>query len=87
MSKVCARDCFDIDLTQQESEFLFTGDSPNDSPMFEFFSNSVGVANVRDFKGELDTPPKYVTENRGGEGFSEVAEAILAAQDILPESS
>ena len=39
--------------------------------MFVYFSNSVGVANVKDFGDRLSTPPMYVTKNRGGEGFSE----------------
>ena len=29
--------------------YVFSGDSPNDAPMFGFFPNAVGVANVRDF--------------------------------------
>ncbi len=83
MTKICMQQCFGTDLVQNEAKFLFTGDSPNDGPMFEYFSNSVGVANVREFGDELN-PPKYVTESRGGEGFSEVASAILAAKNILP---
>ena len=76
MTKICMLECFGTDLAQNEAKFLFTGDSPNDGPMFEYFSNSVGVANVREFGGELN-PPKYVTESRGGEGFSEVASQSL----------
>ncbi len=35
-----------FDLSQQRNYCLFVGDSPNDAPMFSFFPNSVGVANV-----------------------------------------
>lgn len=86
MSRLFSADCLGVDLDAHEAEFLFTGDSPNDGPMFGYFSNSVGVANVRDFEGQLDTPPKYVTVNRGGEGFSEVAERILAAMASAPKA-
>ena len=80
-------DCIGVEMDASETEFLFTGDSPNDGPMFGYFSNSVGVANVRDFEDQLDTPPKFVTENRGGEGFSEVVERILSAMASAPNAS
>ena len=44
MTKICMLECFGTDLAQNEAKFLFTPDSPNDGPMFEYFSNSVGVA-------------------------------------------
>lgn len=36
---------------------VFAGDSPNDAPMFDFFPNSVGVANVLHFKNSLPVSP------------------------------
>jgi hypothetical protein len=48
--------------------------------MFAFFENSVGVANVTAFRDRLAAEPSYVAEGRGGEGFAEVADAILAAR-------
>ena len=39
------------------------GDWLNDVPMFAFFPNSVGVANVRDFAGRIATPPAMVQAN------------------------
>lgn len=80
MTRKFTEDCFGIDLHSDEEAFLFTGDSPNDGPMFEYFSNSVGVANVQDFGDRLQSSPTFVTENRGGEGFSEVANTIMAAR-------
>ena len=44
--------------------FLYVGDSPNDQPMFAFFPQSVGVANVRDFADRMTALPVYVTEGR-----------------------
>ena len=80
MSKHFAADCLGINLNNCESDFVFSGDSPNDGPMFNFFSNSVGVANVLDFEDSLTTPPKYVTKNKGGFGFSELAKALIEAK-------
>jgi HAD superfamily hydrolase (TIGR01484 family) len=70
---------FGIDLTSgaSRSRVVFAGDSPNDSPMFEFFENSVGVANVRRFEGLLAHPPKYVTQAASGAGFAELAAHLL----------
>ena len=59
-------------------DYAFIGDSPNDEPMFGFFSLSVGVANVCDFPA-MDTLPRYVTAGRGGSGFAEFAERLVRA--------
>ena len=73
-------ECFGIDLDAEKQHFVFIGDSPNDAPMFGYFPNAVGVANVHDFAGQLDAEPAYVTERRAGEGFAELAEALLAVR-------
>ena len=59
---------------------IYVGDSPNDEPAFRFFPLSVGVANVEDFRDRLRDPPKFVASARGGRGFAEVAEVVLAAR-------
>ena len=74
------RECFDLDMAAERERFVFVGDSPNDAPMFSYFPNSVGVANVAEFIGQLDSEPTYVTRGRGGAGFAEVAEALLEAR-------
>jgi HAD superfamily hydrolase (TIGR01484 family) len=79
-SILLAREAFGIDLDAGRARFAFVGDSPNDEPMFRFFPHAVGVANVRDFAGRLATMPAYVTQARGGAGFAEFAEAVLAAR-------
>ena len=56
---------------------VFAGDSPNDSPMFGYFPNSVGVANVLDFASDLECPPAWITSARGGDGFAELARTLL----------
>jgi HAD superfamily hydrolase (TIGR01484 family) len=67
---------FGLDLAAASREVLYAGDSPNDAPMFAFFENSVGVANVRRFPG---LRPGYVTRAEAGAGFAEIA-AHLAPQ-------
>ena len=37
----------DIDVPAERARWIFVGDSPNDAPMFGWFPNAVGVANVR----------------------------------------
>jgi hypothetical protein len=68
---------FAVDIDAANAEVVFAGDSPNDSPMFGFFRNSVGVANVRRFEPLLAHPPKYVTRAASGAGFAELAEHLL----------
>lgn len=57
---------------------VFSGDSPNDEPMFKFFPLSVGVANVRDAAHLIASKPAFVTAKRSGEGFVELAEKLIA---------
>jgi len=71
------RERFGVDLHRHEAEYVFIGDSPNDAPLFRFFSNSVGVANVADFAGHLPDAPAYVCSRRSGDGFVELAELLL----------
>jgi HAD superfamily hydrolase (TIGR01484 family) len=74
-------EAFGIDISAEKERVVFVGDSPNDAPMFGFFPNSVGVANVRDFADDIDALPGYVTTARGGAGFAELAEALIAVRD------
>ena len=60
--------------------FAFVGDSPNDQPMFEYFTCSVGVANVREFTAQITTLPRYVTDAACGAGFAELAERVVDAR-------
>ncbi len=80
MSRSFARDILGIDLDACRDRIVFAGDSPNDAPMFGFFQNSCGVANVKDFDGRMDADPKFITRERGAAGFVEIAETILSAR-------
>jgi HAD superfamily hydrolase (TIGR01484 family) len=79
MTRTLMQERYGLDLACDQPNYLFVGDSPNDAPMFEFFSNSVGVANVADFASRLKHPPAYVTCGRSGDGFVEIVDRVLSA--------
>jgi HAD superfamily hydrolase (TIGR01484 family) len=82
-TKIFMREVFNINLDERKNEFVFIGDSPNDAPMFSYFPHSVGVANVNDFPDSLLLHrPAYVTAARSGDGFIELADALLSARRI-----
>jgi HAD superfamily hydrolase (TIGR01484 family) len=68
------------DLAAEAANWVFVGDSTNDVLMFEAFENSVGVANVARFAGQLAHLPRYVSTGERGAGFAEMAAALLAAK-------
>jgi HAD superfamily hydrolase (TIGR01484 family) len=74
------RELFGVDLDAERARYVFAGDSPNDSPMFRYFPNAVGVANVRDFADRMPHLPRWITARRSGAGFAELAQALLAAR-------
>ena len=78
MTKIMAGELWGVDLEANRGRFLFCGDSPNDEPMFEFFSFSAGVNNVLRFAERMQHLPAFVAEREGGEGFAEIAETILS---------
>jgi len=80
MTRTMLRECFAIDLDAEREAFVFVGDSPNDEPMFRFFPQAVGVANIADFMDRLTHAPAYVTRGRSGSGFVELADALIAAR-------
>ena len=71
---------FGLDADAERDRIVFAGDSPNDQPMFAFFPNAVGVANVRDMAAMMTSLPAWVTPSNGGAGFAELAEALLDAR-------
>jgi len=78
MTRRLFRDAFKEDLEAIKARVLFAGDSPNDQPMFAFFPNAVGVANVREFTGRMSTLPAWVTRREGGLGFAEIVDGLLS---------
>lgn len=80
MARRFAADILGIDIDREQEAIVFVGDSPNDAPMFGFFPNACGVANVLQFEGRMEADPTYVTTSRGGHGFVEVADHLLNAR-------
>ena len=77
MTRTLLSDVFGVDLDPQREDYVFAGDSPNDAPMFAYFPNAVGVANVVPFLDRIATPPRYVTTREAGAGFVELADFLL----------
>jgi HAD superfamily hydrolase (TIGR01484 family) len=64
------------DLKQELDQWVYVGDSTNDQVMFEHFTHSVGVANIKRFEKELKHLPKYITQQERGAGFAEVVRVL-----------
>jgi HAD superfamily hydrolase (TIGR01484 family) len=79
-SKAMMAELFGVDLLRESDRYVFSGDSPNDSPMFGFFPNAVGVANVRDFADAMPHLPRWITAGRSGAGFVELAKALVESR-------
>ena len=78
MTHLFFKEVFKSDLDKIKEQVIFTGDSPNDAPMFDYFPHSVGVANIVRFKKTIDHKPAWVTENEGGYGFAEMVKTLLS---------
>jgi HAD superfamily hydrolase (TIGR01484 family) len=68
---------FGVAAEQAKEVCAFSGDSPNDEPMFTYFPHSFAVANINNFIDQIKNKPTYVAKQRGGHGFVEIAEAVL----------
>lgn len=82
MTKRFCREVLGFKLQDMLQMSIFVGDSPNDAPMFAYFSNACGVANVNDFEGQMDASPCWVSKARGGDGFVEIVNTLLNAKTV-----
>ena len=62
------------------AQWVYVGDSTNDQVMFERMPLSVGVANLARFLPQLRFLPSHVTTGERGQGFAELAQALLSAR-------
>ncbi len=76
MTRLLFKEVFRSDLDRIKDQVIFTGDSPNDAPMFDYFSHSVGMANVLRFKEKMDSKPTWITKSEGGYGFAEMVTTV-----------
>ena len=79
MTRIFARERLGLELDDAKDLFVYCGDSPNDAPMFGYFPNACGVANVRDQEKLMEHLPAYIAQSRGGEGFVEICNLLLEA--------
>ena len=80
MTRRLMAEAFGVDIDAAAETVAYSGDSPNDAPMFGFFPHAVGVANVREWLDRMDALPAWITPSRGGAGFAELAATLLAAR-------
>ncbi len=71
---------FGMTAEQAKERCCFSGDSPNDEPMFEFFPKSFAVANISNFLDEIKHKPGFIAPSKGGVGFSEIVTQILKSR-------
>jgi HAD superfamily hydrolase (TIGR01484 family) len=77
MTRLLFAERFGWNLGERNREIAFAGDSPNDAPLFAFFENSVGVANLRRFADLAFERPKYLADAASGAGFAELVHHLL----------
>ena len=75
---------FQISPEEAKKVCAFSGDSPNDEPMFEYFPHSFAVANISEFLDQIKSHPTYITKQKGGLGFTEIAHQILQVPGSFP---
>jgi HAD superfamily hydrolase (TIGR01484 family) len=80
MSRRFTAEVLGFDMDSEKQNIVFCGDSPNDAPMFGFFPNSCGVANVLDFQDQINAKPHWIASQKGGAGFVEIANILLKAR-------
>ncbi len=69
-----------VDIDADLDRIVFVGDSANDAPMFAHVRKSAGVSTVTEHLSNIPKHPAWITRGPGGDGFVEVADAILAAR-------
>lgn len=69
-----------LDPAMQRERVLFIGDAPNDESLFAHFPLSVGVANIAAHLDALTHRPRWLCEASHGDGFAEMAKALLDAR-------
>ena len=78
MTKRLFDEVFGVDMDHAKARIIYSGDSPNDAPMFAYFPHAVGVANVRRWGARLSHQPAWITDEGGGFGFAEMTRHLLA---------
>jgi hydroxymethylpyrimidine pyrophosphatase-like HAD family hydrolase len=67
----------DLSSAAVQDSIVFSGDSPNDEPMFEALEHTIAVANIGAFLDSLRHLPTYITKKESAAGFVEAVQTIL----------
>jgi 3-deoxy-D-manno-octulosonate 8-phosphate phosphatase KdsC-like HAD superfamily phosphatase len=70
-----------LDVDSDRDRIVYVGDSANDAPMFAHFTKSAAVSTVTEHLSDIPHLPAWITRGAGGDGFVEVADAILSARE------
>lgn len=73
---------FGRNVAAEAEQWVYVGDSANDQVMFQHLPVTVGVANLRRFEHLLTHRPRYITQSERGQGFAEVAHAVLRSRQV-----
>ncbi|SDL06149.1 hypothetical protein SAMN05661010_00873 [Modicisalibacter muralis] len=74
----------ELSASAQAQRVLFIGDAPNDESLFRAYPLSVGVANIKPHLETLAHGPRWLCDASHGEGFSEMANRLLAVrQEVM----
>ncbi len=82
MTRLFFNDILKIDEDALKKHAIFFGDSPNDEPMFKFFTYSTAVANIKPFVSSLTHLPTFITDECSGEGFAKAIEHLLEMKNL-----
>lgn len=66
------------DSSDPIDQVLYFGDSPNDEPMFSYFTYGCGVSNIQDYLHLMTDHPNYLCSKEFGLGFAEGVHHILS---------
>lgn len=72
--------CLGIPEQSFAQDWVYIGDSPNDTFGFRAAAVSIGIRGIERFAHELDPGPQWVTNGSAGEGFAEVVDGLLKAR-------
>ncbi|HMK88478.1 MAG TPA: HAD-IIB family hydrolase [Methylocystis sp.] len=81
MARRILREVYDVDIDADRDSIVYCGDSTNDAPMFGHFLHTIGVSTVRECLADIPVPPRWITQGPGGDGFVELAEALLSSRN------
>ena len=73
-----------LDPARARATVAFVGDSENDAACFTGFRRTFGVANVARALPRLSIGPRWMTKGGMGEGFAELAAALVSARENQP---